>query len=201
MIKWLGVPVLCLLAAAAASPPGPNARQGIETPSPASGMFGRAADPIWDRIAVGDHVTMSAPANRRSGLRARWVEAHLEGVPEPVLLDLSGAIGRHRLRLVPGIGMELLWAPGGDALMVTTSTGGRNGVYDLILVDRVGGRTRERNISTAIRRRYSHPARCDYPEPPNVAGIAWLPNGNILVAAEICTTASATASVRSEPTK
>jgi hypothetical protein len=27
--------------------------------------------------------------------------------------------------------------------------------------------------------------RCDYPEAPNVAGIAWLPNGNLLVAAEI----------------
>jgi len=148
-------------------------------------MFGRDAVNIWEQVAGTGRIFVSSSSNARSRLRARWIEARPGSEEEPLLLDLSGAIGRYRLRLVPGTGTEILWAPRGDALMVTTSGGGLNGIYDLILVDRFRGRIRERNVSALIRARFGHPIRCDYPEPPNVAGVAWLPSGNILVAAEI----------------
>ena len=172
-MRWRAIPILALLAAAA---PAPHAR---------GGMYGRHAINVWEQVAGNNRIFLSSSANGRSHLRAHWVEGGPGREEEPVLLDLSGAIGRHSMRLVPGVGTELLWAPGGDALMVTISGSGLNGIYDLILVDRFRGAARERNLSGLVRRRFGHPVRCDYPEPPNVAGIAWLANGNILVAAEI----------------
>jgi hypothetical protein len=158
----------------------------VEAPSRRlGGMYGRGSTNVWQEVAGRDRAFTSASADGRSQARARRILARPGSEEEPVVLDLSGAIGRHHLRLVPGVGTELLWAPGGSALMVTTSGGGLNGIYDLILVDRLRSETRERNISDLIRRRFGHPVPCDYPEPPNVAGIAWLPNGNMLVAAEI----------------
>lgn len=148
-------------------------------------MYGRDAVNVWEEVAGNGRIFTSSSVNGRSRLRAHWVEAKADSEEEPVLLDLSGAIGRHHMRLVPGVGTELVWAPRGDALMVTTSSGGLNGIYDLILVDRFRGVARERNVSNLVRRRFGHPVRCAWPEPPNVAGVAWLPNGNMLVAAEI----------------
>jgi hypothetical protein len=40
-------------------------------------------------------------------------------------------------------------------------------------------------VSKLISSAFGHPVRCGWPEQPNVAGIAWLPSGNVLVAAEI----------------
>ena len=154
-------------------------------PPGAGGMFARDAVPLWMEVAGSRRRFASSSANGRSRLSARWIEARSEGVGEPVLFDLSGAIGRRHMRLQPGVGTEILWSPRGDALLVTTSGGGLNGIYDLILVDRFHGLPREQNLSAAVRERFGHPLRCDHPEPPNVAAIAWLPNGNILAAAEI----------------
>ena len=172
-MRWRAIPILVFLAAAA---PAPQVR---------GGMYGRGAINVWEQVAGNNHIFPSSPANGRSQLRAHWIQGESSREEEPVLLDLSGAIGRHHMRLVPGVGTEILWSPRGDALLVTTSGGGLNGIYDLILVDRFHRTPRERNLSAAVRERFGHPVRCDYPEPPNVAAIAWLPNGNILAAAEI----------------
>jgi hypothetical protein len=191
MTRWRAIPVLVLFIAChlfASPAEAGGSGQGLAAATPTrsrGGMFGRQAIGLRLEADPRNRTYVSTPANGRSRLRARRTAAGAGSEEEPVLIDLSGTIGRHRMRLVPGVGTELLWAPEGNALMLSTSNGGGNGIYDLILVDRFRGATRERNISALIRRRFGHPVRCDYPEPPNVAGIAWLPNGNLLVAAEI----------------
>ena len=149
------------------------------------GMFALDAVSVWERVAGSrDSFTLLSP-DGRSRLVARWIEATREGVDEPVLIDISGAVGRRRLRLVPGIGTEILWSPRSDALAISTSGGGLNGIYRLIVLRRVRGRLEERDVTGLVTARFGQAVRCDWPEPPNVAAITWLPNGNVVAAAEI----------------
>lgn len=149
-----------------------------------AGMYGREAVSLWGQVAWRDRVATAASPGDRSRVTARFIEGPTDRDESFVRLDISGAIGRHQMRLVPGAGTEVLWRPAGDALMVSTSGAGLNGPWHLIVVGRFGGRLQERDLTMLIARRYGVPYRCDFPEAPNIAGIGWLPNGHILAAAE-----------------
>lgn len=198
MIERLAIPALALLVSCGPSTQAPVAREApvhaikpvaaapVAAPAPprrvAGGMFGRNAVSIWERLFVrgANGRTLLVSPNGHSRLRARQILATGEVEEDRLLIDLSGAVGRHDIPLIAGVGAEAIWNPGADAVLLSASGGGLNGMYDLLLIDRRG----VRNLAPAIRRRFGHPVRCDYPEPPNVAGIDWLPNGNLLAAAE-----------------
>jgi hypothetical protein len=84
--------------------------------------------------------------------------------------------------LSPGVGIEAAWAPDSSAFFVTTSGGGRNGLYGLAvyLVDQ--NSVSELDLTPAVQNAFGHPVKCQSEEPPNVAGIKWLPNSQELIA-------------------
>lgn len=149
------------------------------------GMFGREATSVWEQVAGNDQEFSVPSPDGRSVLRARWIRADREGVDEPVVINISGAIGRYEFELVPGVGTEVLWKRTSNALLITTSSAGLNGIYSLIVIAPFNGRLQQRDLTRLVEERFGSPVRCDWPEPPNVAAIAWLPNGNVLAAAEI----------------
>ena len=157
-----------------------------------AGDYSRQATPLWDHLFVGaglppgvkrpSQVVVVHSPDRLSKVIVRHVESKAD---EHVSLIVSGRIGNLSINIGPGVGSELLWAPDSQSFFVTTSDGGRNGPYRLILVGRSGSGLRNRDISELIYSVFGHPVRCGWPEPPNVAGITWLPSLHILVAAEI----------------
>jgi hypothetical protein len=149
------------------------------------GMYSRQAVTVWDEVAGSPDTFTSASPDGLSRLSARRIEPPGDDEDQRVVVDVSGAIGARRLTLVPGVGVETLWSPRSDALAISTSGAGRNGPYRLILLRRVNGRLEERDVTDLVTRRFGQPVRCDWPEPPNVGAIAWLPNGNVVAAAEI----------------
>ncbi len=148
-------------------------------------MYSRDAVQVWDRIAASRaSVTIHSP-DARSRLDARLILAESEGEEQAVAIRLSGALGQHSLRLAPGVGTEVLWSPRSDALAISTSGGGLNGLYRVIVLRHLGGRVQERDVSALVAAKFGRPVRCAWPEPPNVAAITWLPDGNLVAAAEI----------------
>lgn len=147
-------------------------------------MFSREAVRVWDQVARSRASVTSRSPDARSRLDARLVVAGSEE-EHSVSIRLSGALGQHSLRLVPGGGTEVLWSPRSDALAISTSGGGLNGLYRLVVLRRVGGRVQERDVTALVAAKFGRPVRCDWPEPPNVAAITWLPDGNLVAAAKI----------------
>jgi hypothetical protein len=85
-----------------------------------------------------------------------------------------------------GIGAELLWSPDSKALAVTTSNGSSNGVYNLIIFQIEAAAVKKIDATPVIRKVFGHPVVCAYPEPPNVAAVAWVESSaRLLVAAQI----------------
>ncbi len=105
-------------------------------------------------------------------------------------METEGAIGTSRTDIRQGVGLELLWAPDSSAFFINTSFGGATGDFHLFVIGNFEGRLQSREITQLIYKNYGHPVRCDPQsggiEPPNVAGISWIPNTrNPWVAAEV----------------
>jgi hypothetical protein len=69
---------------------------------------------------------------------------------------------------------------------VTTSDGGRNGLYRVMVIRQFRGRLQARDLTETVYKAFGHPVKCEWPESPNVGGIAWIGSEHrVLVAAEI----------------
>jgi hypothetical protein len=151
---------------------------------PAQGFYARSATPIWEKIA-GSSVPMkiSSP-DGRSLVIARYSEDR--SGDSRVRLRVRGAVGMLTVDLGAGVGSELSWAPDSKGFFVTTSDGGANGPYRVILVENFSGKLTKNDVSGLVIKTFGHPVFCPEPEPPNVGGIGWLRKGSsVLVAAEI----------------
>lgn len=147
-----------------------------------AGFYSRNATPIWDRIAGGKKPLFIRAPDRLSVVRAEYFE---QGNDEHVSLVVSGAIGTKTINIGPGIGSELLWAEDSHGFFVTTSDEGANGAYRLLVIGRFGGVLQMKELTNVVAVAFGHPVRCGSPESPNVAGVAWLPSGDLLAVAEI----------------
>lgn len=149
------------------------------------GVYARAAQPIWGHIAsAGDRPLMLRSPDKATIVSVRYTE--LKNGDSNVTLDVSGRIGPGRVRLGPGVGSELLWAPDSRAFAVTTSDQGANGQFRTVIVaDSVNGLA-VRDVSRLIVRAFGHPVKCGWPEEPNVAAVQWLAGSRqLVVVAEI----------------
>ena len=82
---------------------------------------------------------------------------------------------------------EVAWAPDSHAFFVTYSDGGAVGTYDVAAYRLAHGQLQRMMPGTAAHRDFSrHYPRCDTPETPNVAGVAWSADGDrLLLAAQV----------------
>ncbi|HWG19939.1 MAG TPA: hypothetical protein VG225_05350 [Terracidiphilus sp.] len=148
-------------------------------------FYSKAATSVWDRLWVGENtrpVVVVSP-DGRSRATAAYTESDDD---ENVDVVLSGAVGMWKVNIGLGVGAELLWSPDSKALFITTSDGVRNGPYRLYVIDRFEGELEKRELTDLIVHRFGHPVKCQAPEDPNIAGIAWVPGSHRLwVAAEI----------------
>ncbi len=143
------------------------------------GAFAAKATEVWDNYSK--PITVPAP-DGKNAVTAEYVPS---GENKHLILRFKDAGEGTSLDIGWGIGAELLWSPDSKALAVTTSNGGRNGIFDtyVILLDQ--GHVKKSNLTPLIRKTFGHPVACAYPEPPNVAAVSWPSNGNLLVAAQI----------------
>jgi hypothetical protein len=168
--KWLLIVFVVVLACIA------------EEHSPTPGFYSRKATPIWDHLAESKEPLVIRSPDGLSLAKAGYFE---QGNDEHVSLGVTGAIGATTVSIGPGVGSELLWADDSHAFFVTTSNEGANGSYRLLVVGRFAGVLQMKELTKLIENAFGHPVRCGWPEAPNVAGIAWLPSGDLLAAAEI----------------
>jgi hypothetical protein len=143
------------------------------------GAFAARATDVWDHYSK--PITVPAP-DGKNAVTAEYVPS---GENKHLILTFKGAGEGTSLDIGRGIGAELLWSPDSRALAVTTSNGGRNGIFDtyVILLDQ--GHLKKSNLTPLIRKTFGHHVACAYPEPPNVAAVSWPTNGTLLVAAQI----------------
>lgn len=158
-----------------------SAPAGAKPPNP-DGYYSRKAVALWDQLARNQTaITLYSP-DGSSQVEAHYIENRGD---YHVTLYVKGRIGVLKVNIGLGVGSEVLWAADSESFFVTTSDQGANGLYRLIVVGRFGGRLQSKDVSKLIYSVFGHPVRCGWPEPPNVAGVGWLPSGNVLVAAEI----------------
>jgi hypothetical protein len=147
-----------------------------------SGMYSRSATPIWDQLASmsGKAKPLSIPSPNGSIL---LVASYSDEGDTGVQLTLL----RHEKRLwsemvSPGVGIEAGWAPDSTAFFVTTSGGGRNGFYELVVYFVNQDAVSALDVTPAIEKAFGHPVKCQLEEPPNIAGLRWMPNSKELIA-------------------
>jgi len=147
-----------------------------------SGMYARTATPIWDQLwsksGKAQPVSIQSP-NGSILLVASLSDQGDTGVQLSLL--------RHHKRLwsqmvSPGVGIEAAWAPDSAAFFVTTSGGGRNGFYELVVYFVNGDTVSAIDLTPAIQKAFGHPVECQAEEPPNVAAAKWMPNSRELIA-------------------
>ena len=103
-----------------------------------------------------------------------------------LVLSFNSGEKSSRFDVGRGIDAELLWSSDSKALAVTTSNGSSNGVFSLFIFQVEGATVKKIDATLAVRKAFGHPVICAYPEPPNVAAIAWVESSTrLLVAAEI----------------
>ena len=146
-------------------------------PAKAEPLFAANAQEIYDSLQSG--AAIPSP-DGRSTVRPRGEYAdHIE-------LVVEGSIGNAIIPLGPGVGSELLWRDDGRAFAVTTSDQGLNGAYRTIVVERRASGLKMADVTRAIYDAFGQPVRCDWPEAPNVAALAWdASDGSLIVAAQI----------------
>ena len=162
-------------------------------PAKAEPLFAANAQEIYDSLQSG--AAIPSP-DGRSTVRPRGEYAdHIE-------LVVEGSIGNAIIPLGPGVGSELLWRDDGRAFAVTTSDQGLNGAYRTIVVERRASGLKMADVTRAIYDAFGQPVRCDWPEAPNVAALAWdASDGSLIVAAQIIATRTATTTARFEHTR
>src|SRR5579862_1723275 len=164
----------------------PRVARPVAPDSQPSGAYSKAAASVWDRLFDSARSVAIASPDRLSTVRARTVARVDPNDDQHVVLDLSGETGSLHVDIGPGVGSEILWAPDSKALFVTTSDGGRNGLYRVLVIGEFQGRLEARDLTGIVYKAFGHPVKCDVPEPPNVGGIAWVGQAHhVLIAAEI----------------
>ncbi|WP_296611011.1 hypothetical protein [Sphingomonas sp.] len=151
----------------------------------ADGLYARAAQPIWERIAGGINrppLRLKSP-DRATTVSVRYVER--KGEPA-VILQVAGRMGSGHVDIGPGVASELLWAPDSRAFAVTTSDQGANGLFRTVVFARGAKGLQVRDLSRLIVRAFGHPVKCGWPEEPNVAALKWLAgSARLIVVGEI----------------
>ena len=82
---------------------------------------------------------------------------------------------------------EIGWSATSDLFFVTYSDGGAVGAYHVAVYRISAGRMEKIDLDDAVRRDFQkHYPKCDSPEEPNIAGVAWSADSTkLLVAAEV----------------
>lgn len=82
---------------------------------------------------------------------------------------------------------EIGWSPMSSLFFVTYSDGGAVGTYHVSVYRISAGRMKKIDLTGAVRRDFKrHYPKCDSPEEPNIAGVAWSQDSTkLLVAAEV----------------
>jgi hypothetical protein len=157
---------------------------GVLANSPKPPSYSRQATEIWENFWDGERpvhtVEMPSPDGKKS------VSAAYDEQRMLTLLTVSVGAKRFVVNLGQGVGAELAWSPDSEAFFVTFSDAGLNGGYhtSIFYVHETG--LRKINPDLVIQRVFGHPVECDYPEPPNVVGVAWLGSSHrVLIAAQI----------------
>lgn len=151
-------------------------------------IVARASEYSRQATALGDTLRdkpwrIPAPAGSKS-ITARFVDRPPDS--RELELVVSGSRERKTIRAGLGVGAELLWSPDGKAFGLTTSNQGANGIYKAYIYRISGADIKKINLTPAVENLFGHPVKCGWPEPPNVAVVAWGKSSNrILVAAEI----------------
>lgn len=143
------------------------------------GVFAAKATDVWDNYSK--PITLVAPDGKNAVI-AEYVRS---GENKHLFLRFKATDGKTSVDVGRGVGAELLWSPDSKAVSVTTSNGGRNGIFDTYVISLDQGEIKKSNLSPLIRKAFGHPVACAYPEPPNVAAVNWASGGNLLVAAQI----------------
>ncbi|MGR6329189.1 hypothetical protein ACU5AX_08995 [Sphingomonas sp. XXL09] len=160
------------------------AAQTVFSPFPAAaGYYARHAQLIWDKVAGSPVGVRLVSPDGRSRVLARYDER--QGEDGEVTLRIRGAIGAGEVSLGAGVGSELLWSPTSRAFAVTTSDGGANGPFRVLIV--AGDRRRLRTVDLAplVHAAFGQPTLCGWPERPNVAVIRWRSETRLIIVAEI----------------
>lgn len=84
-----------------------------------------------------------------------------------------------------GLNAEIVWSPGRTRFALTGSHDGANGQFRTAVVTVGTPRLGWFDVTPVIEAAVGHPARCDWPEAPNVGAITWLSETRLLVAGEI----------------
>jgi hypothetical protein len=145
-----------------------------------SGMYARSATPIWDQLwsKTGKSRPVSIPSPDGSGLLIATEDGNA-GV-QLTLRTHGKDLWKHEVS--PGVGIEAAWAPDSTAFFVTTSGGGRNGFYEVVVyfVNPMGVSVLD--LTPSILKAFGHPVKCQSEEPPNIADAKWMPNSRELIA-------------------
>ena len=126
--------------------------------------------------------------DKKSEVHIEPLRARLSDSPGdfPALLVVDTDGGRLTATFGFALDAELIWSPDSNAFSLTGSVRGANGQYrtDVFLIQ--SGKLVSIHLTDIIEKKFGHPVKCGWPEPPNVAAIKWLaPSSQLLVAAEI----------------
>jgi hypothetical protein len=145
-----------------------------------SGMYARSATPIWDQLwsKTGKPQPVSIPSPD-SSIRLIAREDGNTGV-QLTLRAHGKELWNHEVS--PGVGIEAAWASDSTAFFVTTSGGGRNGFYELVVYFVNPKGVSALNLTPSIQKAFGHPVKCKEEEPPNIAAVKWMPNSRELIA-------------------
>lgn len=147
----------------------------------------KAGDFSKDAVAIGDAyknapIRIHAP-NKKASVTAKFVP---RGSERELLLVVQHHGRTETLRAGLGVGSELLWSPDSNAFSLTTSDEGRNGVFKTFLYAITRDGVTRIDVNQKIRDVFGHPVKCSWPEPPNIAALAWVRSSSrVLIAAEI----------------
>jgi hypothetical protein len=152
--------------------------------SPKAPSYSRQATEIWENFWEGEKPVHTVDVPSPDG--KKFVSAAYNEQRELTMLTVSVGEKRFLVNIGQGVGAELAWSPDSEAFFVTYSDAGLNGRYhtSVFYVHETG--LNKINPDLVIQRAFGHPVECDYPEPPNVVGVAWLGNSHrVIIAAQI----------------
>jgi WD40 repeat protein len=148
---------------------------------PIEGMYARHAVPVFDMFYSKVPEPKAVSPDGKKIVLARYPSDS-----DDMELTLRNGGEIHVWNLGTSVGAEISWAPDSRAFFVTRSPAGRNGMYFLTVYVLDDDKIRILDPTPIIYEAFGHPVRCDTPEEPNVAGVAWHKNSQrLLVAAEI----------------
>ena len=158
-----------------------GAQSGFPQSKPTEGMYARRAMPVFDMASgKGGEMKVSSPDGKRTVL------ARYAANSTVMKLTLTNGGATYTWDLGVSVGAEISWAPDSKAFFVTRSPAGRNGIYFLTVYLLEGDKIHILDPTPKICEEFGHPVRCDTPEEPNVAEVAWVKDSqHLLVAAEI----------------